>query len=593
LGKLFNPHSLQSKIFIACFVISSGVTLIAAYAITQIAVKTITNNTYAYISENIRHADSSLNAFFEDAAAISLAIASNRSMVMEGLLDKSPEASYDAFFLQKEIENFLSGMIVNKNHITVAAVIGRDGKSFQSGGSLILKRIIQEFWYQETLKNTGMRIFYNTPDPRRIFLCRPASYNRQTPGVAVIELDHATLSQVYAGTPLEQTRLIVFTGGGDIVFANYDAGAVTNVRESNLAPLLENYDPRKKSYVLDGEKVLIALYRSPFNQLTTAACIFQDDLLTEALHIRRQMFYVGAVSTAAAAMTAWFFSRTICRNIQRLQESMLKIREGHMEVRSRIRTRDEVGVMSDIFNNMMDRIEALLRNIRETEEQKRRAEQNVLEAQIQPHFIYNTINSIGYVAHMRGEKELEEVSTSVVRLLRGVLGGRESFIPLWQEHDYIEQYLVIQRFKMKRNFRVNWDVEPELWAFSIPKLILQPLVENALLHGIPRKAGGQIAIQVFRREKTLVIKVTDNGKGMTREEIEQLRNGSSGSSGSPGSPESPGRGTASSRFRKVGFSNVRERIALIYGNQFGVDITSFPGAFTCVELTLPYKEDGP
>jgi two-component system sensor histidine kinase YesM len=584
LGKLFNPHSLQSKIFIACFVISSGVTLIAAYAITQTAVNTITSNTYSYISENMRHADSNLNAFLEDAAAISLAIASNRNMVMEGLLDESPEASYEAFFLQKEVENFLSGMIVNKNHITLAAVIGRDGKSFQSGGSLILKRIIQESWYRDTLINTGIRIFYNTPDFKRIFLCRPASYNRRIPGVAVIELDYTTLSQVYARTPLEQTRLIVFTEEGDIVFANYNTGAIINVRESNLAPLLENYDPRKKSYVLDGEKVLIALYRSPFNQLTTAACIFQDDLLTEALHVRMQMFYIGAVSTAAAAMTAWFFSRTICRNIQRLQESMLKIREGHMEVRSRISTRDEVGVMSDIFNNMMDRIEALLRNIRETEEQKHQAEQNVLEAQIQPHFIYNTINSIGYVAHMRGEKELEEISTSVVALLRGVLGGRESFIPIWQEHDYIEQYLVIQRFKMKQNFRVKWDVEPELWAALIPKLILQPLVENALLHGIPQKAGGQIAIQAFRRGETLVIKVTDNGTGMTREEIEQLRNGSS---------ESSNQGIASSRFRKVGFSNVRERIALIYGNQFGADITSFPGAFTCVELTLPFKEDGP
>ena len=103
-----------------------------------------------------------------------------------------------------------------------------------------------------------------------------------------------------------------------------------------------------------------------------------------------------------------------------------------MEHRSKIRSKDEIGIMAEIFNNMMDRIEHLLKNIRETEKQKHGAEQAVLEAQISPHFIYNTINSISYVAHQQGEKDLEAVAAATVQLLRGVLGVRESFIPFSQ-----------------------------------------------------------------------------------------------------------------------------------------------------------------
>jgi sensor histidine kinase YesM len=331
--------------------------------------------------------------------------------------------------------------------------------------------------------------------------------------------------------------------------------------------------------------------------------------MSEAWHINSLMVSIVLVSVAAAALAAWIFSRTICRNIYRLQESMLRIKDGRMDIRSRITSRDEIGIMSEIFDKMMDRIEALLREIQKTEEQKRRAEQAVLEAQIQPHFIYNTINSIGHAAHLRGEKEIEEIASATVQLLRGVLGVRESFIPIWQEYDYIEQYLIIQRFKMRREFRVDWDVEESLWPYPIPKLIIQPIVENALLHGILNKKDGRISVQIFRKNlppaasppgapvqpgvqgpglssgRKLIIKITDNGKGISPEEQERLLSASL----ETGLTGEANRGNM--HLRRVGFSNVRKRLALIYGGESGVELISFPEAFTAVELSLPYREE--
>jgi two-component system sensor histidine kinase YesM len=572
-------------------VISCGVMLLAAQVITRSAVDTITDNAYKYILENIRYADSNLSVLLDDAAAISLAIASNQDIVPYGLEDASPEASYDAFMVQKDVEAYLRGMIVNKNHIRMAALIGSGGKSYQSGGTLILKRVILEPWFRKMIENTGLRIFYNVSEDRRILVCRPVVENRRFRGVALVEMDYQALNRVYASDPLAQSRIMVFDEEGLIVFNNYSAGNVRTLEESELWPVMESYDPLRRYWNLGGERVLIALYRSSSNRLTTLGRISYASLMSEAWHINSLMISMVLVSVAAAALAAWIFSRTICRNIYRLQESMLRIKEGRIEIRSRITSRDEIGIMSEIFDKMMDRIELLLQEIRKTEEQKRRAEQTVLEAQIQPHFIYNTINSIGHVAHLRGEKEIENVAFATVQLFRGVLGVRESFIPIWQEYDYIEQYLIIQRFKIRREFRVDWDVEEGLWSYPIPKLIIQPIVENALLHGILNKEDGKIAVQVFLKNNTppsgqkLVIKITDNGKGISFEEQERLSSPSLRTS-LTGEKE-----RENAQFRRVGLSSVRERLILIYGEEYGVELISFPGAFTSVELTLPYQKD--
>jgi two-component system sensor histidine kinase YesM len=602
----FNPLSLQGKMFIICMVISCGIMLPAARIITQSAVHTITDNAYNYIFENIRYADSNLSLLLDDAAAISLAVASNQDVVLYGLEDASPEASHEAFLVQKNVEAYLGGMIVNKNHIRTAALIGTDGKSFRSGGSLIRRRIIREPWFRQALENTGAQILYHASGERRVLVCRRVVENRRVRGVALVEMDYQVLSRVYAAEPLAQSRIMVFDEKGLVVFNNHPTETAQTLEESELWPVMQDYDPARRYWEAGGERVLIALHRSSANGLTTLGCISYASLMSEAWHINSLMVSIVLISIAAAALAAWIFSRTICRNIYRLQESMLRIQEGRMEIRSRITSRDEIGVMSEIFDNMMDRIEVLLEEIRKTEEQKRRAEQTVLEAQIQPHFIYNTINSIGHAAHLRGEKDIEDIAFATVQLLRGVLGVRESFIPIWQEYDYIEQYLIIQRFKMRREFRVDWDVEESLWSYPIPKLIIQPLVENALLHGILHRDNGKISVQIFINPpkpvfspdmpvppggpgRKLVIKITDNGKGMSREERERLLAVSP-----PAAPETGPGGEADRgmQFRRVGFANVRERLALIYGGDCGVEIVSFPEAFTSVELNLPYREEG-
>lgn len=217
-----------------------------------------------------------------------------------------------------------------------------------------------------------------------------------------------------------------------------------------------------------------------------------------------------------------------------------------------------------------------MENVKDKERQKREAEQLALEAQIQPHFIYNTINSITYVAHLKGDKEIEDISRATVELLRGVLGVRESYIPLWQECEYIKQYTKIQRFKTNNDFVVRWEVEQELWTYMLPKLLLQPIVENAVLHGIYHQVDAVIEIQVTRMNDRVILRITDNGKGISPKQLDDIRHGT----------------MEGAKMRSVGLSNVRSRIKAIYGSSYDMEISSVEGSFTSVVINLPASFEG-
>lgn len=572
--KKFNFHSLQTKIFLISILITSVTLFINAFVIIQCAAKIISEDAYDYIYESMRHAASNFDILLEDAFSLSITIASNKDIIINALLDNSQPASYEAFERQKKADNYLENLVSNKSHILLASVVGLGGKSYKSSGTLILKSVVNEPWFTETSMESAVRLFYNMPDKKRIALCRPIRYSGQLLGVAMVEMDYEVLADVYSVTPLQDAKIFTFTEDGSIVFSNIDSNGAQNIAGTPLENIMEEYTDNRNTYYIDGQRVLAAKYTSSLSKLTTIGLVAYDDLLTEALSLRTQSVTMIAASFIAATLVAWLFARYICKNIYRLQSSMKAISRGNLSIRSDIDSKDEIGVMAGIFNKMMNRITSLMQNIREKEEQKRQAEQNVLEAQIQPHFLYNTINSISYVAHMKGEKEIEDVSIATVELLRGVMGIRESFIPLWQECEYIKQYIKIQEFKMQKQFSVSWDVEPELWIYKIPKLLIQPIVENSLVHGIYEMENGRIGIQVSLRGDNVLIRVTDNGKGMSQNTLDMLNRDTAGYS----------------QFRSVGFANVKDRIKAIYGDTYDVNISSVKGAFTSVEIVLPYSD---
>lgn len=569
-------HSIQTKILLICLAIALGTTMASLLISYYAEINTIKETTERYMTQYISFADRNFNDMLEEAEKISLSIAAEQEVILPGMGDVRKEASYGDYQQKKRIRSFLNGLMSQKDYIDNILLVTKEGRIYQASSELIMKKDLNMPIMQKALSFQKAGILFDRQEEVVLF-CRPVIYAGKTAGINMVRLNYESLISVYQTEPLKEANIYIYGPEGDLFYTN----AAENGKEEELYRQVSSQNSDTGYLYWNGEKQYYIGYGVGNGGMSTISLMPYQSLLKDANTLRRQFFLIGAGAVLFAAATAVYFSGRLCTNLHLLMQSMEEIQSGNLTIRSHIQGQDEIGVLSRSFNHMVERIGELLEEVRQKEKLKREAQQNVLATQIEPHFLYNSIDSIQHVAHMRKETEIEQVAGALSELLRSVLSDRNEFITLWEEREYIENYITIERFKYWSDFELLWDVDEQLWTWKVPKLLLQPVVENALIHGIStRESGGVIQIKICRQEELVIVKILDNGKGMSQEKIEQLL--------------SEVQKTDKSGFRRVGFANVMNRIRLIYGEEYGGTIYSCEGLFTCVELTLPAEggEDG-
>jgi two-component system sensor histidine kinase YesM len=265
------------------------------------------------------------------------------------------------------------------------------------------------------------------------------------------------------------------------------------------------------------------------------------------------------------------FARRITRPITQLVQKAEKIGSGDFSIEP-IRTgAKELQLLDEGVNEMAERIHALLE--KEVQDQKalHRAELELLRAQINPHFLYNTLDSIVWLAEAKKNDDVVKMVTSLSVFFRNSLGRGQDVITLREEQDQVRSYLEIQKIRYNDILVYDIDISEELLRFAIPKLTLQPLVENAIYHGTKHKrAVGQITIEGREAGETILLYVRDNGTGMSAERLEMLRDGVYGN-----------------KHLGLGLVNVHRRIQLYYGDEYGLSFDSIPGEGMTVTVKIP------
>lgn len=265
-----------------------------------------------------------------------------------------------------------------------------------------------------------------------------------------------------------------------------------------------------------------------------------------------------------------------------LTASMRKVAAGDLNVVTEVQSNDEVGELSNVFSNMVRQLNVHIDKLIEKEKIEQRMRYSLLISEIDPHFIYNTMNTINYLARKGRDNDIIEINTALIKILQDRLriGKIEVFDSVSQEVDMLRHYMIVQQFRFS-NVNIVWDITPELWDEQMPKNILQPLVENALLHGLTSDEGepvdGYIEIKMRKQDDNLVIEVMDNGRGMSEEKIGELNRPK---------PECLPEG----RGRHIGINNIRERLAYIYGSENCIRISKRDQGGTCVTVTLQQKQ---
>ena len=264
----------------------------------------------------------------------------------------------------------------------------------------------------------------------------------------------------------------------------------------------------------------------------------------------------------------------IINPLKRLQRHMARVSIENMNQQVKVESDDELGKLARNFNEMLERIENLKGQVLAEQEDKRKYELQALQAQINPHFLYNTLDSIIWMAETN-DSNIVPMTEALARLFRISLNKGNEEILLKKELEHVENYLIIQSMRYADKFTYEISAQPEVESCGIIKLILQPIVENCIYHGIKKKRGtGHISIEAFRQDEYLKIFVKDDGCGMSEEVCNKILSDEVEPENISGSG--------------IGVRNVNERIRLRFGQEYGLKYSSKMGEGTTVEYTLPF-----
>lgn len=276
-------------------------------------------------------------------------------------------------------------------------------------------------------------------------------------------------------------------------------------------------------------------------------------------------------------LLSYYIPLSITRPIRRLSEVTEQVAKGDLSVRSDVRTGTEVAMLNDSLNSMIDKINELLEQVKKEQIRLRKAEFELLQSQINPHFLYNTLDTIVWLAESGEQKEVVSMVGSLSDFFRASLNQGKDIVSIKEELLHVRSYLEIQQVRYQDILQYEIHVSEELEKYMIPKITIQPLVENALYHGIKNKRGkGKIVITGLKEKNSLFLIVEDNGIGIRKEQLLQVRNKINGK--------------ALEGKDSFGLYNVNERIRLNFGEGYGIFVESCYGEGTTIKVKLPCTE---
>lgn len=292
----------------------------------------------------------------------------------------------------------------------------------------------------------------------------------------------------------------------------------------------------------------------------------------------RQLVLLCLSTVLIGLAVLWILSQTINRPIRRLQERMALISQGDFSPDPSIEWDNELGDVGRGMNQLAQSVQGLMDRRLADEKVRRDLEYQMLQSQINPHFLYNSLNSIKWMATIQNAHGIAEMTTSLSHLLKSIAKGQQTLVPLREELSLVRDYFVIQKYRYGGAITLEEDLEPGLEDTPIPRFTLQPLLENAIFHGIEPK-GGAGTVVLAARHAGGTLTVTDNGVGMEPEQAAALLTGQRDGSGG--------------LFREIGLYNVHRRLQYEFGPDYGLAVESEPGSFTRVTVRLPFPAESP
>ncbi len=398
---------------------------------------------------------------------------------------------------------------------------------------------------------------------------------REETGVLSMDMHFNAISDLLSQIKLGESGYVYLLGPeSELIYHDQLSLIKLGIRQENIDPVLKNVFGEFED-TLNGRERYIVVQTVSFTRWRLVGVSYMDEVMAAGGRMLRTIVAFLAAGILMALSVAIIIGRTIARPMNRLTQIVRSVEGGELNVDIPQEGFLEIANLASAFHLMLGRVKLLMHQIVLEQEQKRLYELDALQAQINPHFLYNTLDSIVWMQERGQNREAIQMVTALARLFRISISKGRSIITVAEEIEHVRNYLIIQSVRFKNRFTYSIDARPEALALQTVKLVLQPIVENAIVHGLAHFATceGHVQIDVLVEGKFLVMRVRDNGLGMDRQLAESLLKQQSGSGG-------------------IGVTNVHERIRLTYGPNYGLEIESEPDEGTLVTIRQPWLPKG-
>jgi two-component system sensor histidine kinase YesM len=483
------------------------------------------------------------------------------------------------------IEEFTKRVFANGrvdiSGLTLFRITGGTYSAMSEGqASYSIKNAEDEIWYDKVSK-TGKVVYLGTFNKNTLdsnnqvysFARKIRSVDTgNVLGYLVLDVDKNIIRNKMEAISNDKKNILIMDNEGAIVYKSMDY-----LIDSDQVLQYKGAGTVVYKHAQDTE--LLSYYTSPFTGWTMMEMVPLATLLQDTVRVRNYIILIGLACLLLAVLISIALSVRITNPISELRNLMKKVVLGDLNVSIPISSRDEIGQLSQSFNIMVSKLSDLGYRLYESEIREKNAQISALQSQINPHFLYNTLGSISMYAEIQGNREVVKMTNNLSKLLRYSINSHKSQVPLELELEHVKGYMAIHQIRFEDKIQFHLDIEPELLSCSVIRFILQPIVENSIVHGIDKGNGyGTIRLIGKKLDDKMLITIQDNGAGMGAARLQDLLDKKFTLTESE-------EGTGGH-----GLMNVHRRIVLRYGSPYGIKIESSLEQGTTISLTLPIIE---
>lgn len=583
LKKIF-PNKIRNQLFVVYILTFTAIIIIISTVLIALLSNLMIDKIGASRLDLLKQIGERSNVVKNSSITISNLYKLNSSLIsaLTGKLDATREKK-----IKVNLDDMKKNFDVVFSEVGIAfdvIVIGDNGfcYSSQAGDNYDFASLKNQLWYKSIFGKkdditfiSSFKDVFGVGKKQYVFSAsrRILNSDGNEVGTLLINIDEVYLSDIYQSALNGTNVIYIIDSNGNIIsHTNKDMRGMNFINVENFKKLYGENDFRltKKSV---GE-YLISNYHDTQTGWTIIEEMPSSFVLSDVYRAYIIISIIIGICFLIALVISYLVAGKVSKPLLDLCDSLNQVKEGNFDVVSKVAGYDEINLLKSSFNGMAQEIKKLLEDIKNKEAYKRRIENDLLRAQINPHFLYNTLFSIKCLAETRRPEEVSEMISALIDFLKMTLRKDADLICLSEEFIITEKYLVLQQMRYCDKLSFEFEPDEKTTQCMVPALILQPIVENAIFHGIEAKNEmGIIVISSEIQNERLIISISDDGAGMNEDTLERVIDTCTNKE--------------YTRNESIGIANVSGRIKVDFGNEYGLHIESEAGIGTTVTIELP------